>query len=267
MAEAVAYYNEVDPYRAQWLRNLIDADMIAPGDVDERDIRDIRPDDVAGYTQCHFFAGIGVWSYALRLAGWPDDQAVWTGSPPCQSFSAAGRRTGFDDERHLWPAMHHLIGVCRPAVCFGEQVASPHGLAWMDVVQADLEASRYAVGAFDLSAAGVGAPHARQRLWYVADARGEGWREVGANAWRGAAGSAPQRMDERSLHGRSFHGAWGQHFWVECADGRNRPIEPGTQPLAHGATQCVGRLGAYGDAIVAPLAAEFVSAYMEARHA
>lgn len=52
-----AYYNEIDPYAAQWLRNLIAAGHIAPGDVDERSIEDVKPDDIKHYTQCHFFAG------------------------------------------------------------------------------------------------------------------------------------------------------------------------------------------------------------------
>ena len=167
-----AYYNEHDPFAAAWLRNLIAGGHIAPGDVDERDIRDVRPDDLRDYAQCHFFAGIGGWSYALRLAGWPDDEPVWTGSCPCQPFSSAGRRGGTSDERHLWPHWFHLINVCRPPIVFGEQVASKDGLAWLDLVSADLEGAAYAVGAADLCAAGVGAPHIRQRLWFVADADG-----------------------------------------------------------------------------------------------
>ena len=165
-----AYYNEIDPYCAQWLRNLIAAGHIAPGDVDERSIVDVRPDDLRGYIQCHFFAGIGVWSYALRRAGWPDERAVWSGSAPCQPFSAAGKRSGFADERHLWPAFHCLISQCRPPVVFGEQVASKDGLAWLDLVQADMEGTGYAIGTADTCAAGVGAPHIRQRLYWVADA-------------------------------------------------------------------------------------------------
>lgn len=164
-----AYYNEIDPFAAAWLRNLIAAGLVANGDVDERDIRDVRPSDLAGYTQCHFFAGIGVWSYALRLAGWPDDRPVWTGSCPCQPFSAAGRRDGFDDERHLWPHWHHLIWQRRPAVVFGEQVASKDGWPWIDLVQSDMEGTGYSFGAAVAPVAGFGAPHGRHRIWFVAD--------------------------------------------------------------------------------------------------
>lgn len=166
----VAWYNEIDPFAAEWLRNLIAAGHIAPGDVDERSIVDVRPDDLAGYDQCHFFAGIGGWSLALRIAGWPDDRPVWTGSCPCQDFSAAGKGAGFAGERHLWPHWFPLIRECRPRVVFGEQVASPLALSWLDLVQADMEGADYAFAAFDLCAAGVGAPHIRQRLGFVADA-------------------------------------------------------------------------------------------------
>ena len=165
-----AYYNEIDPYAAAWLRNLISAGHIAPGDVDERDIRDVRPADLLPYRQCHFFAGIGVWSHALRFAGWADDRPVWTGSCPCQPFSAAGRGGGFDDERHLWPAWFHLIRECRPAIVFGEQVAAKAVEPWIDLVQSDVEALGYAFAGAPIPAAGIGAPHIRDRLWWVADA-------------------------------------------------------------------------------------------------
>ena len=169
-----AYYNEIDPAAAAWLRELIAWGHIAPGEVDERSIEDVHPSDLRGFAQCHFFAGIGGWSLALRMAGWPDGRPVWTGSCPCQPFSAAGKGAGFSDERHLWPAFHWLIGQCEPPVVFGEQVASKDGLQWLDLVHADLEASGYAVGAADLCAAGVGAPHIRQRLYWVADSNHQG---------------------------------------------------------------------------------------------
>ena len=162
------YYNEFDKFAAQTLRNLIAAGHIAPGYVDERSIEDVRPQDLAGFTQCHFFAGVGVWSYALRKANWPDDRPVWTGSCPCQPFSAAGQGAGFTDERHLWPAFHHLIAQCRPATVFGEQVASKDAGAWIDLVHTDMETLDYAFGSIPFSSAGVGAPHIRDRLYWVA---------------------------------------------------------------------------------------------------
>src|SRR5271157_509456 len=120
----MAYYNENDAQKAACLREAIKANLILPGEVDERSIKDVAVAELQGFTQCHFFAGFGVWSYALRLAGWPDDRPVWTGSCPCPSFSAAGKGEGFSDPRHLWPSWSPLIGECRPATVFGEQVAS-----------------------------------------------------------------------------------------------------------------------------------------------
>jgi DNA (cytosine-5)-methyltransferase 1 len=151
------------------LRELIRAGQIAPGEVDERSIVDVTAGDVRGYAQAHFFAGIGVWSYALRCAGWDDERPVWTGSCPCQPFSNAGKRKGTADERHLWPEFYRLIAACKPTVVFGEQVASKDGRDWLAGVRADLEDVGYEVGAADLCAAGVGAPHIRQRLWWVAN--------------------------------------------------------------------------------------------------
>ncbi|HBZ7600436.1 TPA: DNA cytosine methyltransferase [Klebsiella pneumoniae] len=170
---AAAYYNEIDPFAAQWLRNLIAAGHIAPGEVDERSIEDVTPDDLRGFTQCHFFAGIGVWSHSLRLAGWPDDRPVWTGSCPCQPFSAAGKGDGFADERHLWPHFFHLISERRPQHVFGEQVASGNANTWFDLVQADLEGMGYAFGLVPFTSAGIGAPHIRERAYWVAESAGE----------------------------------------------------------------------------------------------
>lgn len=55
-----AYYNEIDPFATAWLRELMKAGHIAPGEVDTRSIEDVVPSDLAGFRQCHFFAGIGV---------------------------------------------------------------------------------------------------------------------------------------------------------------------------------------------------------------
>lgn len=189
---ACAYYNEIDPYAAQWLRNLIAAGHIAPGDVDERSIVDVQPSDLAGYTQCHFFAGISGWSLALRLAGWPDERPVWTGSCPCQPFSVAGLKKGFSDKRHLWPEFRRLIEKRCPPVVFGEQVAN--ATAWLRGVRSDLEDVGYAVGAIPIEAASAGSDHYRDRFWFVADydfqCSGKGREQRGGEL--GRSGSDPQ---------------------------------------------------------------------------
>ena len=297
-----AYYNEIDRYAAQWLRNLIAAGHIAPGDVDERSITEVRPDDLRGYRQCHFFAGIGGWSYALRLAGWPDDRPVWTGSCPCQPFSVAGKRAGGASDRHLWPAWFDLIRECRPAIVLGEQVEGAIRHGWLDLVRVDLEDCGYAFGAAVLPAACVGAPHIRSRVWFVANSQcrsaersGHDLAETsgkveGREAERKwlrtdsrtssqpcdvADADAPGRREQRLTQlldaerpaqrdhtdGCSEAGnAWSDCDWLSCADGKARPVEPGTFPLAHGIPNKVGRLRAYGNAIVPQVAAVFVMA-------
>lgn len=167
-----AYYNEFEPYAAEWLRNLIKKGLIADGEVDDRSIIDVRPDDLRGFDQCHFFAGIGGWSLGARLAGWPDERPLWTGSCPCQPFSVAGRQEGTKDERHLWPEFFRLIAACRPDAVMGEQVAAAVGKDWLDGVFVDLEGIGYSCGAVVVPACAVDAPHRRDRLWFVADAQG-----------------------------------------------------------------------------------------------
>jgi DNA (cytosine-5)-methyltransferase 1 len=305
-----AYYNEHDKFAAQWLRNLIAAGHITPGDVDERDIQEVKANDVKGFTQVHLFAGIGGWSYALRLAGWPDARPVWTGSAPCQPFSTAGQRKGKADARHLWPEMYRLIRERKPGCVFGEQVAAAIGAAWLDTVSDDMEAAGYAIGAIVLPACSVGAPHIRQRLWFVgalanaesggghgeirsherqairktvggsfagelADALHSGRperRPVAGNgqaAGSGESGGVEHAAGEQvgiSGCAREQGGAadiWQAADWLPCRDGKARPVEPGTFPLAHGLPARVGRLRGYGNAIVPQVAEQFIRAYME----
>lgn len=326
-----AYYNEIDPYAAQWLRNLIAAGHIAPGDVDERSITDVSPDDLKSYTQCHFFAGIGGWSLAARLAGWPDERPLWTGSCPCQPFSVAGKGEGKEDERHLWPVFFGLIDARRPPVVMGEQVAAAVGKDWLDGVHFDLESIGYACRAAVIPACAVDAPHRRDRLWFVADAhepcesegRQQRGREFGGAG--GDPGACPDDVGHAvraGLEGQSRHGDdgnepgwfdpqqvgpapaaggalsdadsipgrqgrpidyrrdkrsgaqswpgpggnsgyWRSAEWAIGADGKARRIEPGIRLLAHGVPARVGKLRAYGNAIVPQVAAEVIAAYME----
>lgn len=255
-----AIYNEIDPYAAQWLRNLIAAGHIAPGVVDERRVESLDATDVAGSGQRHFFAGIAGWSLALRLAGVPDDADVWTGSCPCQPFSDAGRGGGFYDERHLWPAWFRLIRECRPPVVFGEQVASRAGLAWLDLVFADMEGAGYACAAADLPAAGVGAPHRRQRLFFVAyaalGASGKDGKAVSGNRVRDVSCQTSERRTRRS-------GGGGSSPRSGCA-GDGWVPEPSVCRVVNGLPNAVGQLRAYGNAIVPQVAAAFIRAALEA---
>lgn len=330
----VAYYNEIDPYAAQWLTNLIAAGHIAFGVVDQRSIEDVKPADLKGYTQCHFFAGIGGWSRALQLAGWPDDRPVWTGSCPCQPFSTAGKQKGKADERHLWPHWFRLIRECKPSTIFGEQVAAAIAHGWLDDAFNDLESEGYACGAAVLPACSVGAPHKRDRLWFVGDTQhnGSSYRSLDrgdgaairnnaqgensplklertiqscdvANAEgvrRGeiyahtAGGSGRNRSREGTRRGdfgsrdvadtsdtglqrhwrheqqydvegwqepSGYH--WARGVYIDCPDGKQRLIEPSIPLLANGATNRVGRLRAYGNAIVPQVAAEIIKTFMD----
>ena len=203
------YYNEHDNFAADWLENSIEKGLIPDGKVDRRSIADVQADDVRGFTQCHFFAGIGGWPLALQLAGWDPHRPVWTGSCPCQPFSQAGKQKASNDERHLWPEMYRLIKECMPEIVFGEQVASAEVVGtrleadfvvavqagdfarantiakrlvassnfhfhrrWLDGIQHDLESESYSVRCKVLGAFSVGAPHKRARLYWVADSTG-----------------------------------------------------------------------------------------------
>lgn len=163
-----SYYNEWDAGAAAWLRELINNKLIPYGYVDERSITEVTPSDLEGFTQCHFFAGIGGWPLALKLAGIPASTQLWTGSPPCQPFSVAGKSLGFDDERHLAPAFLRLIRECKPQLLFGEQVAAAIGKHWLDFVFLNLEDKGYSCGSAVLPACSVGALHKRERLFFGA---------------------------------------------------------------------------------------------------
>lgn len=232
-----AYYNEVDPKAAAWLRDLIKADLIAPGFVDERSIIDVNPYELTGYNQHHFFAGIGGWSYALRLAGWPDDKPVVTGSCPCQPFSAAGKQLGTKDERHLWPVFYNIITFLSAPIVFGEQVASKAAEEWLDGVFADLEGAGYACGASDLCAASVGADHIRQRFFWVAESTGaKRTRRTSIKSSGGAQAFGKRAPDQSGRRGMSS--------WLANTNGgqcRNGELQPCGQ---HGQQQkdgCAGR--------------------------
>lgn len=276
-----AYYNEIDEEAADVLRALIADDVIAPGDVDTRTIKEVQPDDLRGYDQCHFFAGGGLWSVAARLAGWSDDRPLWTGSCPCQPFSSAGKATGTDDPRHLWPDFHRIIRARRPVVVLGEQVAEASGRHWFDGVRSNLEEDDYSCRAVDIPACAVDAPIERSRLYWCAVARANQLFERGyTREPRGKAGQS--RGEARSPYGHTVerrddarctrddhssnrpNGSW----WADAErivghDGQWRRCKSGLPLLVDGFPGRVGVWRIAGNAISPILAAEVIGALMD----
>ena len=103
--------------------------------------------------------------------GWRDDDIILTGGFPCQPYSAAGKRLGKDDERHLWPEMLRVIQEVKPTYIVGENVrglTNWNGGVVFEEVCADLEVCGYEIQPLLLPACAVGAPHRRDRVWFVA---------------------------------------------------------------------------------------------------
>lgn len=245
-----AYYNEIDPYCCEWLKALMAENLIPAGIVDSRPIQRVEPKDLDGFSQCHFFAGLGGWAYAARLAGWPDDRELWTGSCPCQPFSLAGKQQGFDDPRHLWPDFFRLIRARRPACVMGEQVASAPGYAWLDGMGADLDREDYSWRAVDIPACSVNALQIRNRLYWIASSAGGAGRERHKSHYR------------IPLTARKAPAVLSHHF----ADAR-RALEGDFRNLLSGDGISLqverDRARCYGNAIIPEEAAEVIAAWME----
>ena len=289
------YYNEFDKNTAEWLRELIAEKLIPYGDVDERSIEDVRADDLRGYTQCHFFAGIGGWSLAIKLSGWPDGEEIWTGSCPCQPYSSAGKQLGNEDERDLWPEFFRLISERKPKFVFGEQVESSIRFNWLDRVYSDMEREGYSLGSAILGAHSVGAPHRRYRLYWggVSMANSISKRLEGFR-WDEGNRKESERNKESSSGSTSESctpsiSPWNNFELISCRDGKTRriPAESILFSMVDGVskrvdrsriesisetegfpitTQTEGRvmlLKGYGNAIVPQVASEFIKAFID----
>jgi len=125
-----------------------------------------------------------VWSNLKTLPVEPfrDRVDILTGGYPCQPFSAAGKRLGEEDPRHLWPYIRDIIRAVRPVRCFFENVEGHISLGLREVIS-DLESLGYKVAWGIFSAREVGAPHQRKRVYILADSEGEHARDVGKNIW------------------------------------------------------------------------------------
>ena len=99
--------------------------------------------------------------------GFSDRVDILSGGYPCQPFSAAGKRLGTDDPRHLWPFIADGIRILRPRLCFFENVEGHISLGLREVI-GELESMGYSVSWGIFSAREVGAPHQRKRVFVMA---------------------------------------------------------------------------------------------------
>ena len=251
-------YNDNEPYVCQWLRNLIEAGELPDGEVSETPIQELDPHEIPA--TFHAFAGIGGWPLALRLAGWPDDRPVWTGSCPCQPFSSAGKGRGTEDERHLWPVFRDLVEVGRPAAVFGEQVAGRKGVAWMQRVQASLRELGYLCEWVEWPSCCFGAPFMGSRIYWLASP--DSTRDADEIS-RALEEKTRELSEETRQRQRLWPDAWERGHVVSGHDGIRRRVEPTTPLLVDGFPERVDQIRAYGNAIVPQVAAEFLRAFME----
>ncbi len=220
----MTFYNDNEPYVQKWLSNLITGGQISEGVVDGRPIQQLTASDLREADRVHLFAGIGGWDYALRLAGWPANRAVWTASVPCQPFSiasVAGHAHGMSDNRHLWPDTLRLVKEYRPSVIFGEQVPKA-----------------------------IGADHFRERVYWCADASSEGWP-----GHQPLSGISEPATPSQSQSGNPLIDAKlplaGDYSGLLPCDGLSVVMERAA-------------LKGYGNAIVPQVAALFIRAFLEA---
>ncbi len=188
---------------------------------------------------------------------------VISGGYPCQPFSAAGKRQGEDDDRHLWPAMFSLIKTYRPSWVLCENVDG-HISMGLDSVLSDLESKAYTCQSFVLPACAVNAKHRRNRIWIIANNDQCGCERTCANS-RKSDRRANRRDnisrvcedvadasigDERNIcQQRQGQGPAGG---IGGENGRHYqwPIEPNVGRVAHGVPRRVDRLRSLGNAVV-----------------
>ena len=212
---------------------------------------------------------------------------IITGGFPCQSFSVAGKQKGTSDSRYLWPEMFRIIKIFKSKFVIGENVRGivniQDGMVF-ETVCTDLESEGYEVQPFLIPAAGVGAPHRRDRIWFIAtlantNVNREKWNqpedgqrsgtqqssEDVANAITGNVEAGRQRrgtlrtghQEERlSDHVASGGETQGQDNWWN--------VEPNVGRVAHGVSGRIHRLKGLGNAIVPRIAKEIGRAIIKA---
>jgi len=170
---------------------------------------------------------------------WNGKIDVLSGGFPCQPYSVAGKRLGKEDPRHLWPDMLRTIRAICPRWVVAENVRgliSWNGGMVFDEVQSDLEAAGYEVLPFLLPAAGVNAPHRRERIWIIGCRRGQADRPRGRTAAANVHNRSQQQQQECSAAtGQGTSAPWSS-AWAGTGSGDiTRDLAEGIRQLATGA--------------------------------
>ena len=166
-----------------------------------------------------------------------------TGGYPCQPFSAAGRRKGEEDPRHLWPYIREHINAIRPTKCFFENVEGHISLGLSSVLS-DLEEDGYSTTWSIFSASEVGAPHQRKRVYILADT-------IGARTEVGISRSI--RSDQEGISGKPVDRGGEQRGWQ---NGMSWSIEPNVGRVVDGCADRVDRIRMLGNGVVPQTAAK-----------
>ena len=165
---------------------------------------------------------------------------ILTGGYPCQPFSAAGKRLGEDDPRHLWPYIKEIIRTVRPVRCFFENVEGHISLGLREVIS-DLESLGYICSWGIFSAEEVGAPHQRKRVYILADSSG-----IGVQGLRAGGEQKPHTHGQEELSmcesQRPRHASW--------------DAEPRVGRVVDGCADRVDRIRMLGNGVVPQTAAK-----------
>ena len=199
--------------------------------------------------------------------------SILTGGYPCQPFSAAGKRLGEDDPRHLWPHIRRHIEAVRPIQCFFENVEGHISLGLSTVVS-DLEEDGYRTTWGIFSAREVGAPHQRKRVYIMADSNNTRFgQSKQANETQSSkrldSGSVSQRKNVANTDsalgtgGSIPGGVHKEHTDVDSGSNTSRrvatfkwPTEPRVGRVVDGGTNRVDRLRMLGNGVVPQTAAK-----------
>ena len=246
-----------------------------------------------------FLAPAPVWSDVRTFDArpWRGRVHIIASGDPCQDNSVAGKRAGAEGERFLAPEVVRIAQQCRPDIIFRENVPG-NAEGQLHAIVPPLERLGYRVAAGIFSSAETGNTMRRERLFIMASAMRPGRQQDAGSALSHEATHGSTGWNERQQDGDNVtssygandapgpvNGRWSDADWLFCRDGKWRPVEPGTFPLAHGTAarvgsrgpdwqtpagaesqgHRVGRLRGYGNAINAEAAVAFIQTVMECR--